>query len=119
MLWQFYFQMLARRGELKEAYMLRKLFNRWDDSINLREIELWDSIENHFEPIIEIRSDIHEMKLACSDSNSIESSVAMALLNLMDAAVYGIHWCVYCWHGILAPKHRLHMLEKSIVTALM
>lgn len=132
-----YFQMLARRGELEEAYMLRNLINKWDDSINHREMELWHFMDKRFGTIIEMRALINEEKAAYSNaifddmitpvekpSNSMtiywtnfKNSATMALLETMSAVMYGIHHCCYFWYATLAPNHKLHMFEKQMVSA--
>lgn len=117
--------------------MLRQLFKKWDDNINFREMKLWNAMHERFGTIIEMRARINKEKAAYSSaifeemvtpvtesSNSrtdyltnIKNSAAMALLETMSAVMYGIHHCCYFWYATLAPKHKLHMIEKRVVSA--
>lgn len=110
--------------------MLSNFLNKWDNSVDFREVELWAEIESSFEGILELRSFIRKAKMnlnndtaenSTSDSlaNRIKRSTAKKLLDFADSTLYGMHWCMYLWHLNVAPTHRLHMLEKSMVTALM
>ena len=117
--------------------MLKNLIKKWDDNINFREMKLWNAMHERFGTIIEMRALINEEKSAYSNAifddmitpvekpsdsmtiywTNFKNSAAMALLETMSAVMYGIHHCCYFWYATLAPKHKLHMIEKRVVSA--